>query len=145
MKKTLLLSTLLISIFSFSQIQKFEVPKSITIGKVKSAGTFLADLTYTIEDGDTTYRISYNNAEYSHITDIQSVSFSSEGNTLNELYDLFISTINKPKDEQATFKLGSQMVGLTSMRQLGIKVLLISPEKGYFMVTEKQINKLFNK
>lgn len=147
--KRLLILFLLISSIVHSQIQVKTIPDKVTIGKVGSGGGFIAELYYTVSDTDTTYYLMYNNFKYTHITDIQSVSFSSVDGTLEKLYSImksiFLSENKKNKDYKVALKLGSDDVVISNNRLLGVTQLMFYTPKGYFLISEKQVDKLFDK
>lgn len=149
MKIILTASALLFASIAYSQIEVKLAPKETKIGKVKTAGRFHSELSYTVDESDTTYRILYNNAEYQTITDIQSVSFDSDDDALNKLYSVFRSFFldenKKNKDYKVSLKLGESNIVLSNFRSMGITTVLVSAPIGYFLITEKQIDKLFGK
>lgn len=132
-----------------SQIEIKEKPKAVTLGKVKSGSALIAELTYTVEDKDTLFTIFYNNAEYKTLTDIQAIVFDGQDNTFGKFYDVlksFFSDENKKNKEYAvSLKLGGKNVNLMNMRVMGTTSVMVHGEKGYFYLTEKQVDKLFGK
>lgn len=147
----LFLTAILLSVcFSASsQIEVQATPKSIAIGKVKSGSTTLAELSYTVTDGDTLYTILYNNMEYKTLTDYQYLRFNEDGGTLNKLYEViksvFLDENKKNKDYSVSLKLGADQVVIGNIRLMGTTSALISGPKGYVYLTEKQVDKLFNR
>jgi hypothetical protein len=142
-----LLTTIVLSTPAFSQIQLAQKPVSVSLGEgVRSGGKFVAEIKVHPEEKDTTYTLLYQNMKYSTITDIKGVGFYAEGNTLNTLYSLFKSVWaaeNKDnKDYKVEFKLGSQDVIITTA---GKKALFFTTDKGYFALTEKEVDQLFGR
>jgi hypothetical protein len=132
--------------FAYSQLQKIELPKWVSIGKWKMGGTSLSEMFYSIDDDkDTIYHWQYNNAEYTHITDLQYIDFANEGNTLNELYEILAQCFDKDSDHQESVKLGKDLIIITVKKTMGAKYLFISPPRGYFSLTKAGLKKLFNK
>src|SRR5579871_2488125 len=137
---------------AFSQLQVEKPLKKVSIGKVAPAGQFLAELYYYVPDDgdkDTTYSLMYKNQEYETLFDLQHLRFSSEGNTIKELYKLlqtfFTDENKKNKDYKVNIKLGQDQILLTNYRQMGIGSVFITTPKGYFILTERQVDKLFGK
>lgn len=148
--RTLYLTLLvLISFVVNAQIEVKQTPKWTTVGKVKNGMTYVAELQYMIEDKDTTYMVLYNNFKYQHITDIQSIVFANDDNTVQKFYDIlktFFSEENKKnKDYTINLKLGDSDVRLYNTRVMGVTSVSIYTDKGYFGITEKQLDKLFGK
>jgi hypothetical protein len=153
MKKSLLVLTLVLgTLVSNSQIQidKSNVIKT-EIGKVKIGAYFHASLLSYVENTDTLYALMYSNKSYQHITDIKTISFQPDGNTLNQFYDIlksvFLSENKQNKDYKIKFQLGSKSVEVSNYRQLGITsaMLYCYDDQSYIWFTENQIEKLFNK
>lgn len=91
---------------SFSQIQKVETIKYITIGKWKSGGKTLSEMFYSVDDSkDTIYHWMYQDARYSSIAAYEWIVFSEEGNTLNDLYSILKECMEKDKGHETSFKL----------------------------------------
>lgn len=132
-----------------AQIEVKQASKAVTVGKVKSGSALIAEMSYTVEDNDTLYTIIYNNAEYKTLTDIQAIAFDGQDNTFGKLYDVlktFFSDENKKnKNYSVSLKLGGKNVTLMNMRVMGITSVMVHGEKGYFYLTEKQVDKLFGK
>lgn len=149
MKLPILVILLTAAFPSYSQIQVLELPKETVIGKIKSGGITHAELSYTSEDSDTTFRLIFRNVEYEYAVDYVIVTFSNEGGILDTLYSIlksFFSEENKKKKDYAVnLKLGNTDVLLKSRRSMGISGVMIYTDKGYTVVGSKQIDKLFNK
>lgn len=148
MKKILLL--LLICKGSFSQIQIQETPKEEKLGEVRQSGTFVADIHYYLHKQDTSCTLMFQNQQYKSISDIQYFSFSSDGNTLNTFYSLLKSCLTEENKDNKSFKvefqLGKTFVILSPAKSMfNGHWTMIWTEKGYFYLTSKQIDQLFNK
>lgn len=105
-------------------------------------GVFVAELSYSIANNDTSYLILYNDMKYQTITSIEDVEFKGS-NTLNELYSTLKSIF---KSGKTSFKLGEQNVSVLPMRNS--IVLFIDKGNGgtgELILTEKELDKLFNK
>lgn len=104
------------------------------------------ELFYSVDDkNDTTYHLQYDNAEYSTIDSYEWIEFAEEGNTLNDLYNALKDCFDKDENYQTSFKLGKDLVVIKVQKSWGVKYLFISPPKGYFMLTKKELMKLFNR
>lgn len=153
MKLPALLLSLLLSTASFAQltISKPSENKALEakVGEVKNMGVFIADLTYRVAEKDTVYTIMYKNAAYTTLTDIKSISFESEGNTVNELYAAFKTFFSdenrKNKDYKLQLKLGETDVFLSNLRTMGVTRVMIFTARGHFYLTEKQLDTLFGR
>lgn len=150
MKPILLSIFTFIAVSSFSQIQVNKIEPANVVGRIKSVGSLVAEITYRIqEDKDTLYTLLYRNSEYSTLVDYQSVKFSSEGNTLNELYKIMKSVFadenKKNKDYKVSFKLGETEVIVSNFRMMGVTNAMFFTRKGHFFISDKQLEKLFGK
>lgn len=123
-----------------------------TVGKIAPLGSFTAELSYQKseqEGTDTIYSLSFRNAKYSHITSVETVHFSSEGNTVNELYKVFKSVFlpeNKNnKDYMVHFTLGKTDVAISTFKNMGITSAMFFCNGAYFTLVDKQVDKLFGK
>lgn len=148
MKKLILV--LLISSSAFGQLEVKKADNPITLGKVENGTTYVADLHYRIRDnGDTSCTLMFQNAKYTTISDIQYFSFMNKEGTLNQCYTLLKTCISdenkKNKDYSVNFTLGKTNV-IASPAKLGFNYsIMIWTDKGYFYVTEKQLDQLFGK
>lgn len=138
-----------LSLTSTSQIEMKKPIKTIKIGEVRQAGTFNCSLEYQIIEKDTVCVLYYNNAEYTTLTDIQSISFDPDENTIQKLYDalksFFLKENEKNKDYELSFTLGKTDVTLSHKRTLGITYIMFFTVDGYFYLTQRQVEKLFGK
>lgn len=150
MKHLLTLSFLIVFTKSFGQISPpTKVAPAVTVGKIAPLGGFVADLTYQINDGDTTYTLRFNDAQYKQINSIESVRFSADGGTVDELYNLFKSVFldenKKNKDYIVQFTLGRESVTISNTKSLGVTSAMFTRKSSFFTLTEKQVDKLFGK
>ncbi|MEN9339056.1 MAG: hypothetical protein RIQ62_368 [Bacteroidota bacterium] len=149
MKMRIILLLLLLPKLGSSQILQKETIKFTKISEVKRGGMFVAGIEYTVKEKDTTYILTIKNDKYQSLSDYKSVSFTEEGETLNQLYkmmaDAFTEENKKKEDWQKDFKLGNEDIMLTSVRFIGTTTLNVWINSGYVVLTEKQVNKLFAK
>lgn len=141
----LLLSIVLFSLTSYSQLEKSDIPASTKIAEVKSAGAFIADLSFYTTGPDTTYIITFENLKYKSINNIKTVSFEGKNETLNKLYSLLSEAVNQEVGKENSFKLGKTEVMVKSNKMLGVRYVefYIVENGAFFQLTKKQINKLF--
>lgn len=123
-----------------------------TIGKIAPMGTFTAELSYSINEvdvSDTIYTLRFRNHKYTQIDSYEKVRFSSEGNTVDELYKAFKSVFTEEnkrnKDYLIHFTLGKDVVAISQAKSMGITSAMFLVKDAYVLLTEKQINKLFGK
>lgn len=145
--KQLLFIALLLPLFSAAQIEVKETTsyKQATVGEVKRGGYFIAELKYEVRGEDTLFMLLYRNAQYEAIVDIESVAFYNSGSTVDDLYTLFKSVFKKEnqgdKNYEVALTLGDTEVILDNLKG----VLRFYTRSGYFLVNEKQVDKLFGK
>ena len=98
-----------------------------------------------IKDKDTVYTLKFKN--YNDKT-LHEISFSEKGGALNSLYKILASFFypenKKNKDYKKTFKLGEEDITCT-MELAGNRSVVFSTNEGYFLINEKELNKLFRK
>jgi hypothetical protein len=147
-----LLTIAFVSVFGFLQAQISEPikpPASVTVGKIAPLGGFVAELSYYINEGDTTYILTFNNMKYKHIDAIESVAFSGISNSAEGLYKMFKSVFSKEnksnKDYIVQFTLGKESVAISNVKSMGITSAMFTCKNAFFTLTEKQVNKLFGK
>lgn len=145
MKRMTTLVFLFIAIATNGQITETTATSVPTvIGKFYMAHGSEGTLIQKIKDGDTSYILEFKN--YADKEQHQ-VSFNEKGGALNSLYNIlasfFFSGNKKNKDYKRTFKLGEEDISCTYDRTASFVVF--STNKGYFMMNEKQLNKLFGK
>lgn len=146
MKISILIFSLFISSVAFCQIEVKTSPKKFTVGTIKRTGT---ELFGEVIDNDTTYVLMYRNAEYQHIIDFRSISFTNEDNTLEQFYKLlksvFLDENVKNKEYKVEFKLGDKDVSVSNFRMMGTSQSMFVTPRGYALFNEKEIDKLFGK
>jgi hypothetical protein len=131
---------------SFSQFQKVEATKYVSIGKWKNGGRLSHELSYSVDDNnDTTYRLLYTNESYSQIIDLKAIRFSEEGSTLDSLYSTLKECFSREKDYQISFKLGEELVTVKVDKMMGMKYIIVLSSQGYFTLTKNGLEKLFGK
>lgn len=150
MKYLLTIALFTLSLFGYSQISEpIKPPPTKTIGKIAPLGGFVAELSYYINEGDTIYLLNFNDASYTKINSIETVRFSEEGNTVNELYKMFKSVFipenKKNKDYIVQFTLGKETVSIGNTKSLGVTSAMFTRNSSFFTLTEKQVDKLFGK
>lgn len=143
----LILPLLLISFHSYSQIERTETPKFHQVAELRSMGRFIAELKYSVTDADTLYCLLYNNEKYSSITDVQSCCFNNEQGTIDTLYSILTSSLEKAKGERTSFKLGANEIWLVTEKSGSSKYIMFINLKNnsYFNLNRRQIQKLFGK
>ena len=148
MKILLLLMLSVSTIFVSAQVQiGGNLKKNKSIGIVKRGGALIASLEQSSEDS-AIYLLCFKNYEYSLITDIRCIVFGASKKDLQEIKTFFKTCFEKEKGQESTLKLGSSDIMLTSIKTLGFKSLYISvlnpqTSKGFFNITGKEIDKLF--
>jgi hypothetical protein len=153
MKKTLLFLTFIMLLTTNLKAQIEELPpnKSTLVGKVGGGiGPFVASLEYDKGDEDQNkYVLSYNNLKYTTITSINRLKFTATEEVLNKFYDALKNCFSAEKGSEKQFKLGTELVSITTTKNLGISSIYVYTTDmgtvGYFLLTEKQLNKLFGK
>lgn len=148
MKKTFLQLLLTFAVSpTFSQVVKVSIPEPVVVGVVKSVGLFVAELKYTIINGDTTYFIVYKNMDYPSISDIKKVSFTNVGGAVEELYNILAEAYDKDKGSKTSLMLGDTLVSILTERDMGVKILKVRFANGghFRFESKKQIKKLFGK
>lgn len=144
---------LLVPVIGMAQIgTPQQVATQSKVGKVAPMGSFIAELTYAInpEDSkDTTYILSFRNYKYRTLTQIETIRFSSEGDSMNQLYALCKSVFSdenkKNKDYAVNVTLGKELIQVGQFRQMGTVNCMILIPAGYGVLSESQVDKLFGK
>lgn len=148
MKRFILFVTInLIAVGAMAQLTRSTALKRETVGVAKSGGVFVADLGFVVDNGDTTYSIIFRNQKYQSIADVQNISFASEGGTADQLYQLLTDILTDDKKEseyQENITLGETQVLLTKRKVMGVYYVNFFCSKGYFSLTKKMVDKLFN-
>jgi len=146
MKPILLCFALALMLQASAQLQKTEIPKTTTVGKLKRGGITMGELSYAVPVKDTLYFLDYDNQEYKRIKKNETVSFKETGGVCNGLYQMFADAMDKAKGEETAFKLGEDDFYIKTTATLGAKVLYVAVTgKGTFNITRKELDRLFNK
>ena len=130
-----------------TEAKKLEPRK--TIGKNESLGAYV-ELYYRIgEEEDTTFVLMYQNKNYKTIVDIESITFFGGMDVIDKLYSymtsVFLDENKKNKDYKVHFALGDKDVIVSNERTMGNNWVRFWTSDGYFVLNEKQVNKLFGK
>jgi hypothetical protein len=149
MKKMIFTLLILKCSLSFGQFQKVETPKEIIIGKAKSGGVKLSELSYSVYGTDTVYNFKYQDKKFSSGTVWKSVIFKGDSQILTDLYTTLISALDSSKGYEMSFILGESNAFVTTASMMGAKYLKLgfstSGVIGMTDLTRKQIETLFNK
>ena len=152
MKQVLFLLIFLSSITVNAQIQEITNNSKFTeIGKVGGGmGPFISSLSVLKgEDGTNSYLWMYNNLKYTSISDVQSITFTATEEQVQRLYELLKSQLSAEKGSEKSLKLGDADVTFTTIKSLGVSSLNISVLQSgvssYFLISSKQLDKLFGK
>lgn len=150
-KNWLLFCLLSFSISVSGQIVEVEKPKFEKIGELKSGGIyFISSLQFTKglpNDSTNTYLWMYRNQKYTTLTDIKSISFTSNSKELDSFYEMLKTQISSPKGTEKQLMLGKTDVLIKTIRNLGVSSLTIFDltNDGFFYLTSNQLDKLFGK
>lgn len=131
------------------EVKKNEI-KSVLIGEVKRNKLFACDLNYLLRDGkDSAFSVSFQNEEYSSITDIKSAWMIGGKKEVESLYDMLKSCF-KPenannKDYSLYFKMGKKDCSISPYVYRKAVYAWFSVDGGYIKLTEKEVDKLFSK
>lgn len=146
--KRLLIScqTLFLTTSCYCQLQKIDLPEMIKIGEAKIVGSFVASLNFIHSNNDTTYYLKFNNAKYSTLTDIQSISFNHTPGILDSLYKTFSTALDMKEGKTISILLGKEMISVKEERSMGMKFITIMKTDGaFFSLRRKQLESLFNR
>ncbi len=151
--KQVLIAIIFLSTFSANaQIQEVDSKsKYQEIGKVGGGmGPFVSSLSILKgEDETNSYLWMYNNLKYTSITDIKSITFKATELELQKLYEILKAQLASEKGSEKSLKLGDADVTFTTTKNLGVaslSVLVIkSGISSYFLISSKQVDKLFGK
>lgn len=151
-KNSLLATALLISQLSMAQITVNgpSTAERLPIGKAKAGFDTVAELYYVVNGADSTCVLLFLNEKIKKTAiDFQKVSFKNAGGTLLTLYKLFKSVFadeNKGnKQYKVSFTLGNDPAFISVSRGKLVKMAEFRTDKGYFSITENQVDKLFGK
>lgn len=147
MKKIFASSLLLISVIATAQISEVKHPDRYYVGKIEKKGIQVVSLSYTVENSDSSYILQYINAEYKHVVDIKGIAFLGTNGAVESLYKSMKAALKLKDDDRNSFQLGFDNISLSSFKDDdGVrKVFVYVNDKGYFTLSEKEIDKLFGK
>lgn len=150
MKRLLLIAVVFIGLNSFAQISEpVKSKQSVTVGKLKSGPYLIAELSYKGYEDDTTYLLMYRNQQYKQIDSYETITFSGMDSTVDKFYILLKSAFSEEnrnnKEYSVAFKLGEKMATVSTYKSMGIHGVMFFTHEGYFILNEKQIDKLFGK
>lgn len=111
--RTIILSLIALLSFTFSNAQVGQASTGLdwqTVGKLTNPYKY-AELEKTIIDGEKTYRLSFQNMEYSEITDIGTIVFSATDEELDYVYNELVKGLSrKTKDPEVSFEIGKGLM-----------------------------------
>jgi hypothetical protein len=147
------LTAILLSVALFqicnAQVEIRAVPKETVIGTVKNGGRMRSEMSYIASNTDTIYTILYQDVGYQHIVNLKKLTFSSKDDNFNKFYDVlktfFAKENRKDKDYKLEVTVGDNKLLLSNYTVMGIVAVTITDNSGSFMLTEKQLDKLFGK
>ena len=117
-------------------------------GQVKYVGAAKASLEFMPGKTDTTYLLLMRDSRY-ELKEYFSVRFSSEGGTLDKLYEILTSFFKKEnrknKDYQKLFNLGNKRVFVQHYKQLTGHQIMLSTDDGRILLGEGEIKRLFDR
>ncbi len=152
MRKLLFVLLCFLSLSVTAQIKEVPASKYVEIGKVGSGlGPFISSISVirdTASGGTNSYLWMYNNLKYTTITDIKSISFTASDEELEGLYNLLKTQMGAEKGAEKRLELGKHTLNFTTTKNLGVPSLVIydlSAGGGYFLLSSKQLDKLFGK
>ena len=145
MKYFFLLLQLAGIITSFAQTTIQQQRKMVEVGKTNYGPDLLTRLYYVVDGADTTYNLTFRDVEQREVVSYESIVFAEKGGTLEELYQTLKTATNEPSETQATFMLGKKRISIVTQKMSGGKYITVKPEKGFFMLNAKDLDKLFGK
>ncbi len=132
-----------------AQIQMAEKAVWYPAGQVRSLGTLVAKLEYSLAGNDTTYLLLMKDFKRQQEVNYFSLKFQSAGNTCSQFYELlksfFDDTNRKNNDYMQTFTLGNTGVNLQHCTLIAKHGVRLTTKEGYINLSEKDIDKLFGK
>mgnify|MGYP003994986123 CR=1 FL=1 len=151
MKNIILTSIALLS-FTFSNAQIGEATTGISwerVGKLTNMYKY-AELEKTIIDGENTYRLTFQNLEYSEITDLGTIVFTATDEELDYVYNELIKGLTrKTKDPEVSFNIGKGIMTVVRNPGGAKQVRMYYKEPGETMkwhwFSKSQLNKIFGK
>ena len=119
-----------------------------TYSELSSLGFSRASLQYVVNESDTTFLLMMWD-QRPELKSYFSVKFSSEGNTLHNLYEILLSFFEKDnwrnKDYVRVFRLGDDKVSAYKSGMIESKAIVFSTDKGRIQFTKREVEKLFGK
>ena len=135
---------LLASLIAGAQITEKPQLKRETVGENKQGG-FHSSLVSFVGGEDTTYALYYRNNKYKTIADIRYIDFAGT-ETCEQLYQLLKSILQDEGAEQSkVIQLGKTDVSISRSKTFGVPYVQLYTEDGYFTLTGKMLDRLFNK
>ncbi len=135
MKKLILLLCVLFGMNGFAQVGEVveETPAKL-IGDINGV--------FTLEEKEDRYILTYPNAEYSSILDLQFILFYGNENDLNAFYEF----IKSAGDNTRKLRVGKYDVHVKKLKkQIMVTVYPDNDVDGHFFITPKLLDKLFGK
>jgi hypothetical protein len=152
MKKLMIIIALIVSINAQAQIATLKNLTVVKIGEINIMTHLMAYLNYGFTDTDTTFSLHYYNAKYPALQQFESITFTGGMQTVNQLYDVFITFFteeNKGKktgEVKKTIMLGDKTLVITNMLYSGNQYVNFTTDNGYSTdFNKKQIDKLFGR
>lgn len=138
-----------ISTQTFSQIDVLTIEKTVNVGEVKNAYSYVAGLSY-VKDGDNRiYTMRYRDVQYTQLVDVKSISFGASEDEIEQLYQLMVTIAESNKGETRELKLGNGRMTLVATSSMGVKYVVVYAKDdapmGSFLLRRKDIDKLFGK
>ena len=147
MKGLLILLTLLTT-STYAQLTEYTThgKEWTTYSELGALGTTKASLQYIVNESDTTFLLMMWD-QRPEIKSYFSVKFSSQGNTLHNLYEILLSFFEKEnwrnKDYIRIFRLGDEKVSVYKSGMIEAKAIIFSTDKGRIQFTKREVEKLF--
>lgn len=114
--------------------------------ELSSLGFSRASLQFMANEGDTTFLLMMYD-QRPELKSYFSIKFSSDGNTLSNLYQILLSFFEKDnwknKDYIRVFRLGDDKVSVYRSAQFETKAIVFSTDKGRIQFTKREVEKLF--
>lgn len=119
------------------------------LGEVKSVGSLIAKLEYSVAANDTTWFLLMKDFKKQQEVNYFSIRFQSTGNACTQFYELlksFFTDDNRAnKNYMQTFTLGNTGVNLQHCTLIAKHGVRLTTRDGYINLSEKDIDKLFGK
>lgn len=141
MNRLIIITFLLITSFSFSQIKKVDNTEAILIGKVNGINCYKVDNLYTFK---------YNDANYIHIDAFKSFYFEDINNSFNKLYKIIMDGFNNAPQKDIKIEIPKGDLILQYKKVIGTVNLTIFINQNdvsgkTIFLTKRRVNKLFGK